>query len=164
MDYILSIVILACINMIAVLGLSIFTGFTGLFSLGHAAFVAVGAYTSAILTYYYYVPFYLALAAGAAAAGLVSLVIGVPTLRAKLRSDYFAIAILGFGEALRVILENLEITNGARGLPWPMFSVTKGRSVSARWSAKCWNRRSPEPPPWSPRAEVFPSGATTWPA
>ena len=57
MDYILSIVILACINMIAVLGLSIFTGFTGLFSLGHAAFVAVGAYTSAILTYYYYVPF-----------------------------------------------------------------------------------------------------------
>ena len=117
MDYILSIVILAGINMIAVLGLSIFTGFTGLFSLGHAAFVAVGAYTSAILTYYYYVDYYLALAAGAAAAGIVSLIIGVPTLRAKLRSDYFAIAVLGFGEALRVLLENLEITNGARGLP-----------------------------------------------
>jgi len=116
-DYILSIVALACINMIAVLGLSIFTGFTGLFSFGHAAFVGVGAYTSAVLTYYYPVPFPLALAAGAAAAGAVSLVIGVPTLRAKLRSDYFAIAILGFGEALRVILENLEITNGARGLP-----------------------------------------------
>ncbi|GAB1398925.1 branched-chain amino acid ABC transporter permease [Aminivibrio sp.] len=117
MDYILSIVVLAGINMIAVLGLSIFTGFTGLFSLGHAAFVGVGAYTSAILTYYYYVPFPLALLSGAAAAGLVSLIIGIPTLRAKLRSDYFAIAILGFGEALRVILENLEITNGARGLP-----------------------------------------------
>ena len=99
MDYILSIVTLACINMIAVLGLSIFTGFTGLFSFGHAAFVGVGAYTSAVLTYYYPVPFPLALAAGAAAAGAVSLVIGVPTLRAKLRSDYFAIAILGFGEA-----------------------------------------------------------------
>jgi len=117
MDYILSIIILACINMVAVLGLAIFTGFTGLFSLGHAAFVGVGAYTSSILTYYYFVPFYIALPAGAAAAGLVSLVIGVPTLRAKLRSDYFAIAILGFGEALRVLLENLEITNGARGLP-----------------------------------------------
>lgn len=117
MDYILSIVTLACINMIAVLGLAIFTGFTGLFSFGHAAFVGVGAYTSAVLTYYYPVPFPLALAAGAAAAGAVSLVIGVPTLRAKLRSDYFAIAILGFGEALRVILENLDITNGARGLP-----------------------------------------------
>ena len=61
MDYILSVATLAGINMIAVLGLSVFTGFTGLFSLGHAAFVAVGAYTSAILTYYYYVPFYLAL-------------------------------------------------------------------------------------------------------
>ena len=50
MDYILSIIILACINMIAVLGLSIFTGFTGLFSLVHDAFVGVVAYTSAILT------------------------------------------------------------------------------------------------------------------
>ena len=117
MDYILSVVTLAAINMIAVLGLSIFTGFTGLFSFGHAAFVGVGAYESAILTYYYYVPFFIALAVGSFAAAAVSLIIGVPTLRAKLRSDYFAIAILGFGEAFRVILENLEITNGARGLP-----------------------------------------------
>ena len=117
MNYVLSIVTLAGINMIAVLGLSIFTGFTGLFSFGHAAFVGIGAYVSAILTYYYFVPFPLALGAGVVAAAAVSLVIGVPTLRAKLRSDYFAIAILGFGEALRVVLENLEITNGARGLP-----------------------------------------------
>ena len=50
-------------------------------------------------------------------AGLVSLVIGIPTLRAKLRSDYFTIATLGFGEAIRVLLENLPITNGARGFP-----------------------------------------------
>ena len=113
--------------------------------------MAVGAYTSAILTYYYYVPFYLALAAGAAAAGLVSLVIGVPTLRAKLRSDYFAIAILGFGEALRVILENLEITNGARGLPGidgfttlPVVLVCLAGGVlvarnflRSRWGAAC---------------------------
>ena len=48
---------------------------------------------------------------------LVSLVVGYPTLRAKLRSDYFAIATLGFGEALKVILENLDLTQGARGLP-----------------------------------------------
>jgi len=117
MNYVLSIVTLAGINMIAVLGLSIFTGFTGLFSFGHAALVGIGAYASAILTYYYFVPFPIALVAGMAASALVSLVIGIPTLRARLRSDYFAIAILGFGEALRVILENLEITNGARGLP-----------------------------------------------
>jgi branched-chain amino acid transport system permease protein len=115
--YITSICMLAGINMIAVLGLSIFTGFTGLFSLGHAAFVGVGAYVSGILTYYEYTNFYVALIAGMAGASAASLIIGIPTLRARLRSDYFAIAILGFGEALRVILENLKITNGARGLP-----------------------------------------------
>jgi len=116
MDYQLNVVMLACINMIAVLGLSVFTGFTGLFSLGHAAFVGIGAYTSGVLTYHWNVPFFFALLAGMTAAGLSSLIIGIPTLRAKLRSDYFAIAILGFGEALRVCLENLTITNGARGL------------------------------------------------
>jgi branched-chain amino acid transport system permease protein len=116
MDYELNVVLLACINMIAVLGLSVFTGFTGLFSLGHAAFVGIGAYTSGVLTYHWNVPFFVALTAAMAAAGVSSLVIGVPTLRAKLRSDYFAIAVLGFGEALRVCLENLAITNGARGL------------------------------------------------
>jgi branched-chain amino acid transport system permease protein len=116
MDYYLNIVLLAFINMIAVLGVAVFTGFTGLFSLGHAAFVGIGAYTSGVLTYHWNVPFILAILAGMAAAGLSSLVIGIPTLRAKLRSDYFAIAILGFGEALRVCLENLSITNGARGL------------------------------------------------
>jgi branched-chain amino acid transport system permease protein len=116
MDYELNVVMLACINMIAVLGLAVFTGFTGLFSLGHAAFVGIGAYTSGVLTYHWNVPFFFALLAGVAAAGLSSLIIGIPTLRAKLRSDYFAIAILGFGEALRVCLENLSVTNGARGL------------------------------------------------
>ena len=116
MDYELNIVMLACINMIAVMGLSVFTGFTGLFSLGHAAFVGIGAYTSGVLTYHWNVPFFFAMLAGMTAAGLSSLVIGIPTLKAKLRSDYFAIAILGFGEALKVCLENLPITNGARGL------------------------------------------------
>ncbi|MBC7239430.1 MAG: branched-chain amino acid ABC transporter permease, partial [Chloroflexi bacterium] len=55
--------------------------------------------------------------AGAISAGAAGLIIGYPTLRAKLRSDYFAIATLGFGEAVRVLLENLDITQGARGLP-----------------------------------------------
>jgi branched-chain amino acid transport system permease protein len=115
-DYLLNIVLLACINMIAVMGLSIFTGFTGLFSLGHAAFIGIGAYTSGVLTYHWNAPLFVAVPAAMAVSGLLSLVIGIPTLRAKLRSDYFAIAILGFGEALRVCLENLSITNGARGL------------------------------------------------
>ncbi|HYF95412.1 MAG TPA: branched-chain amino acid ABC transporter permease [Symbiobacteriaceae bacterium] len=115
--YVSGILTVALINIIATTGLSVFTGFTGLFSLGHAAFVAIGAYTAGILTYFYDVPFVLALIAGALVAGFVGVLIGYPTLKAKLRSDYFAIATLGFGEAVRVILENLDITQGARGLP-----------------------------------------------
>lgn len=115
--YVQGVLALAMINVISVVGLSVFTGFTGLFSLGHAAFIAIGAYTAAISTYFYEINFYAALVLGGLMAGLVSLIIGYPTLKAKLRSDYFAIATLGFGEAVRVILENLDITQGARGLP-----------------------------------------------
>lgn len=115
--YIQGILTLAMINAISVVGLSVFTGFTGLMSLGHAAFIAIGAYTAAISTKIFHIPFVLAVIMGGFMAGLVSLIIGIPTLRAKLRSDYFAIATLGFGEATRVLLENLPITQGARGLP-----------------------------------------------
>jgi len=115
--YITGIIIFSLIAVIATVGLAIFTGFTGLFSLGHAAFFAIGAYTAGILTYFYDVNFFLALFAGGLMSGFVGLFIGVPTLKAKLRSDYFAIATLGFGEAVRVLLENLNITQGARGLP-----------------------------------------------
>lgn len=117
MDYIYGVIAVICIEIIATVGLAVFTGFTGLFSLGHAAFMAIGAYTSAILTYFYNVSFVLALIAGMVMAGAVSVILGFPTLRAKLRGDYFAIATMGFGEAVRVILENLSITQGARGLP-----------------------------------------------
>lgn len=116
-EYISGIITFSLIYVIATVGLAVFTGFTGLFSLGHAAFIAIGAYTSGILTYFYGVNFWLALAAGGVTAGLTGVIIGYPTLKAKLRSDYFAIATLGFGEAVRVILENLDITQGARGLP-----------------------------------------------
>ncbi len=117
MGYVVAVLILSAIQAIATTGLALFTGFTGQFSLGHAAFMAIGAYTAAILTHFFGVSFLLAILAGALAATASSFVIGVPTLKAKLRSDYFAIATLGFGEAVRVLLENLEITQGARGLP-----------------------------------------------
>nr|MBP7494360.1 branched-chain amino acid ABC transporter permease [Spirochaetales bacterium] len=117
MAYIEAIFINAAIYAIATLGLAIFTGYTGLFSLGHAAFMAVGAYTASVLTYFYKVPFLPALLAGVALSVLTSFIIGYPTLRARLRSDYFAIATLGFGEAIKVILENFSLTQGARGLP-----------------------------------------------
>ena len=117
MGYVVGVMILSAVQAIATTGLALFTGFTGQFSLGHAAFMALGAYTAAILTHFYGVSFLLAILAGAIVAAASSLVIGVPTLKAKLRSDYFAIATLGFGEAVRVLLENLDITQGARGLP-----------------------------------------------
>jgi branched-chain amino acid transport system permease protein len=104
------------IQAISVTGLALFTGFTGLMSLGHASFIAIGAYTAAICTKTYGFPFIAAVLLAACMSGLASLLIGVPTLRAKLRSDYFTIATLGFGEAIRVLLENLSITNGARGI------------------------------------------------
>ncbi len=117
MEYAQAIFTNSAIYIIATLGLAIFTGYTGLFSLGHAAFMAIGAYTTAILTFFVGWPFVPALLVGMLAAALVSAIIGYPTLRARLRSDYFAIATLGFGEAVRVLLENLALTQGARGLP-----------------------------------------------
>lgn len=115
--YIQGVLTVAMINIISTAGLAVFTGFTGLFSLGHAAFMAVGAYTSAILTYFVKAPYLLALAAGVLASCFLSALVGYPTLRTRLRGDYFAIATIGMGEATRVILENLKITQGARGLP-----------------------------------------------
>ena len=117
MAYAEAIFINAAIYIIAAMGLAVFTGYTGLFSLGHAAFMAVGAYAASILTYFFKWPLLPSLAVGIVLSVLTSFVIGYPTLRARLRSDYFAIATLGFGEAVKVILENFDLTQGARGLP-----------------------------------------------
>jgi branched-chain amino acid transport system permease protein len=140
-QYLSGILSLGLIYVIATVGLAVFTGFTGLFSLGHAAFFAIGAYTAAILTYFYGVNFYLALLAAGAMSGLVGFLIGYPTLKAKLRTDYFAIATLGFGEAVRVLLENLTITQGARGLPGianhttlPVLIVVAGIVIWVAWN------------------------------
>ena len=115
-EYYIGILILVCINLLAVLGLSLMTGFTGLFNFGQAGFLAVGAYTATILTTQYEVPFAIALLAGMITSALTSFVIGYPTLR--LKGDYFAIATLGFSEAVRLLVENLEkITGGSRGIP-----------------------------------------------
>jgi branched-chain amino acid transport system permease protein len=115
-DYYIGILILVCINLLAVLGLSLMTGFTGLFNFGQAGFLALGAYTATILTTRYSFPFLIALMAGMLVGVLASFLIGYPTLR--LKGDYFAIATLGFAEAIRLLVENLEkITGGARGIP-----------------------------------------------
>lgn len=105
-----------CINIILAVSLNLITGFTGQFSLGHAGFMSIGAYTCAIITLR--MPtvggFLLGLFAGAVAAALVGFIVGLPTLR--LRGDYLAIATLGMSEIIKIVFLNLEITNGAAGL------------------------------------------------
>lgn len=113
--YIEGILILVGINVMIVLGLSLLTGFTGLFSFGHAGFMAIGAYVAVTCTMQLNVPFYLAILIGGIAAMIASLFIGYFTL--NLKGDYFCIATLGFGEAIRLILDNMTIVGGARGLP-----------------------------------------------
>ena len=114
-EYWLVVATLTGIYMIAILGMSILTGFTGLFSMGHAGFMAIGAYTSALLTKTFGLPIFMGVISGMAAALLIGLIIGYPTL--KLKGDYFVIATLGIGQATKLIIENLPgITGGSRGL------------------------------------------------
>lgn len=113
--YIKAILILSGINLLAVLGLSLLTGFTGLFSFGHAGFMLIGAYVAAMATVKFHVPFLLALLLGGFGAALCSLIIGKLTL--NLKGDYFCIATLGFGEAIKLIFDNVNYFGGARG--WP---------------------------------------------
>ena len=101
------------INIILTASLNLINGYTGQFSLGHAGFMAVGAYVAAILTTNFHVPFPAALLAGAIAAALLGVLIGLPTLR--LRGDYLAIATLGLGEIIRVVLINIDYVGGAAG-------------------------------------------------
>ncbi len=110
------------INIILAVSLNLINGYTGQFSLGHAGFMAVGAYTAAVITNQFgelntvlsAAVFIGALLAGGLAAALGGLLVGIPTLR--LRGDYLAIVTLGFGEIIRVILQNMDRVGGARGL------------------------------------------------
>jgi branched-chain amino acid transport system permease protein len=127
---------LACVVAISAQGLNIIYGYTGLFSLGHAAFYGIGAYVAAYLMKTYggqsQAAFLVALLAGGGAAAVVAFLIGLPTLR--LTSDYLGIATLGFGIIMKVIFDNadgfLPDLGGARGMtgiakmttvPWVVF-------------------------------------------
>ncbi len=98
--------------------LNVTTGLLGQLALGHAGFMAIGAYTSAIFTKSVAISFSLSLPISLLLGGLVAalfgMLIGMPALR--LKGDYLAIITLGFGEIIRVIIENLDITGGAAGL------------------------------------------------
>lgn len=103
------------------LGLNIVVGYAGLLDLGYVAFYAVGAYVYALLAsphFGLHLPFWVILPLGAAIACMFGMLLGAPTL--KLRGDYLAIVTLGFGEIIRIFLNNLNapinVTNGAQGI------------------------------------------------
>ena len=111
----------AILYILLALGLNIVVGFAGLLDLGYIAFYAVGAYTYALLAsphFNLHLPFWVILPIGAAVAAFFGLLLGTPTL--KLRGDYLAIVTLGFGEIIRIFLNNLSrpvnITNGPQGI------------------------------------------------
>ncbi len=129
MEYWLGVATLVGICMIAVLGVSILCGFTGMFSMGHAGFMAIGAYTSALLTKTFGIPIPIGIILGMLASSVIGMIISYPTLR--LRDDYFIIVTLGIGEAIKLIIQNAtSITGGARGLS----DIPKGASFLTVWT------------------------------
>jgi branched-chain amino acid transport system permease protein len=120
----LHLMVFAGIYAILALGLSLFIGYAGQISLGHAAFFGIGAYTTAILTTRYALPSLLAFLASALFAAAAAYLIGKPIL--KLKGYFLALATLGFGEIFLVMVrESTELTGGVIGIfgiPW--FSVS----------------------------------------
>src|SRR6266498_963537 len=126
------------INIILAVSLNLITGFTGQFSIGHAGFMAIGAYSSAYLVVYHAqfwerdlagavgftlahsLIFVIAIAFGSLVAGLAGLLVGIPSLR--LRGDYLAIVTLGFAEIIRIVILNIDKVGGATGFSVPGYS------------------------------------------
>ncbi len=122
-SYQINIMTTALMYVVLGLGLNIVVGQAGLLNLGYAAFYAVGAYSYALLNYHFGIGFWTALPIGAALAALFGIILGLPVLR--LRGDYLAIVTLGFGEIVRLVLENWnEFSFGPSGIsniPRPGF-------------------------------------------
>lgn len=112
-SYIMLNLIIIGINIILAVSLNLVTGFTGQFSLGHAAFMSIGAYVSAIVTANFGQPLWVGIILAALVSAFAGVLIGIPTLR--LNGDYLAIATLGFGEIIKIIGMNLDYVGGASG-------------------------------------------------
>lgn len=140
-NYVSRVILLSCFSVMLAVSLNIINGYAGQFSIGHAGFYAVGAYAGAALSHYSRaslgaefglerlpafaadsVVLLTAVLAGSLAAALAGLIVGLPSLR--LRGDYLAIATLGFGELIRVIIINIDEIGGARG-----FSIAPINSI-----------------------------------
>jgi len=141
------------ISIILAVSLNLITGFTGQFSIGHAGFMAVGAYSSVFMTVYFSqglerwltalvgptvgqsLVFICVIIFGALIAALAGLVVGIPSLR--LRGDYLAIVTLGFAEIIRIIILNIDRVGGATGFrgsvaPW------EGRPLIPQYANFIW--------------------------
>ena len=124
-DYYIQLINLSCINVMMTVSLNLVNGYTGQFSIGHAGFMAIGAYVSAFITsvltdsagfpvFGQYAVFLAAIAAGILVAGIAGFLIGLPCLR--LNGDYLAIVTLGFGEVIRAAIRLIPAVGGARGM------------------------------------------------
>ncbi len=136
--YYARLIVLTGINIILAVSLNLITGFTGQFSIGHAGFMAVGAYSSAYLTVYYAqsweqslagivgasvahaLIFLVAILIGSIVAALDGLIVGIPSLR--LRGDYLAIVTLGFAEIISIVILNIDQVGGATGFTVPGYA------------------------------------------
>nr|WP_051261377.1 branched-chain amino acid ABC transporter permease [Desulfovibrio inopinatus] len=113
-DYYISVLILASINALIVIGLNLLLGYAGQISLGHAAFFGLAAYMTAISTVTWGMPIWLGMILGVALSAIVGYVIAVPTL--KLKGHYLAMATLGFGIIVYIVFnETIELTGGPSG-------------------------------------------------
>ncbi|MDR0877312.1 MAG: branched-chain amino acid ABC transporter permease, partial [Treponema sp.] len=121
--YIMRISIVVGIYSILTLALNLVAGYTGQLSMGNAGFYAIGAYTSTVLMIHFGASFWITIIAGAILAGFCGFLLGLPTMR--LKGSYLTIVTLGFGEIIRMILQNWDpVTNGTlgiRNIPLPVF-------------------------------------------
>jgi len=148
-SFYLQMLTLAGINVVLANGLNLISGITGQLSLGHAGFMAIGAYASAYFSLQYSDPnyFLLSLLLGGLFAGAFGLLLGLPTLR--LKGDYLAIVTLGFSEMIRVLFLNMGSLGGARGLPqiphhtnltWVVFAAAATLFFIHRWMNSYFGR------------------------
>jgi branched-chain amino acid transport system permease protein len=113
--FLISLLTTTSITIVGVTGVFLITGLTGMFSLGQASFMAIGAYASGVLAVNWGLPFPIAAGVGIALSATAAFLVGLPTIR--LRRDYIALVTFGFGEAIIAILNNtVQITGGAMGL------------------------------------------------
>lgn len=136
-DYQARLLVFIAVNIILATSLNLINGFTGQFSIGHAGFMAVGAYSSAYFTVTYgksiesslsflgdaaagSVILLAAVVIGAIVAAVMGLVVGIPSLR--LKGDYLAIVTLGFAEIIRIVILNIDAVGGATGYQVPGYA------------------------------------------